>query len=294
MERKFLFAFLAASPGTRLLPVIVAFLLILSVHPLAFGQSSGFAPQTPSGDQAPSSASGQAADNVQRPATDSEKPRMSVNPITGLVTASGSSYRPLTGRERWKIYWKQNYLSFGGYFGPVFTALVLDQATGSPEEWGGGLDGYGRRLASRAASAIIQGTFQAPVAALLHEDVRYISTPVPAGKRRALHAIEYSLLTYNSHGHPTLNVANLSAYYVSTAISTTWVPGHYSVAGYTLSGGTEQIALSMPINLLQEFWPEVTRAAFRPSATAAATPSISKHPQEQSCTRSRTLSACSI
>lgn len=248
--------------------MLAASILMLIAVTFAFGQdpvssiaqapTANQADVTKSGDQNRSNPGGQVVGGPQGPATPSEKERLAVNPVTGLVTSSASNYKPLTGKERWKLYWKQNYLSVGAYFGPVFTALVLDQATNSPAQWGGGFSGYGRRLASRTGSAIIQGTFQAPVAEVLHEDVRYISSAQQGGKRRALHAVVYSFLTYNSQGHPTLNLANLGGYYASTAISTTWLPGHYSVAKYTLTNGTEQIGLGVPVNLLQEFWPEVT------------------------------------
>lgn len=183
--------------------------------------------------------------------------KLNVNPVTGMVSAAESTYIPLTGDERWKLYWKMNYFSMGAYFGPFFNALLLDQATGSPAQWGGGFAGYGRRLASRTASAILQGTFQAPAAYLLHEDVRYIESKRRGFKHRALHAIAYSFLVYNNSGRPTLNVANLGAYYASTAVSTAWLPGRYKVLDYTLSNSTEQIGLTLPVNLLQEFWPDV-------------------------------------
>ena len=188
---------------------------------------------------------------------------LSVNPVTGLVTASASEYQPLTGSERLKLYFKMNYLSAGAYFGPVFSALVLDQTTNSPSQWGGGFRGYGRRVASRTANAILQGTFQAPAAAALHEDVRYIASGKPGFKRRAWHALVYSFLTYNDEGRPTLNIANLGSYYASTAVSTAWLPGRYNLAGYTFSNGTEQIGLSLPVNLMQEFWPEIHRYVLR-------------------------------
>jgi len=191
-----------------------------------------------------------------------EKERLKVNLVTGLAVTPGSSYRPLTGKERWKLYFEMNYLSVGSYFAPVFTAMLLDQATGSPPQWGGGFPGFGRRVASRVGNAIVLGTFQAPVAFLLHEDVRYITSSRHGFMRRAAHAALYTFLTYNSQGRPTLNIASLSAYYVSTAASTAWLPGHHNLAGYTISNATEQIGLSVPINVVQEFWPEIRRYVF--------------------------------
>ena len=121
------------------------------------------------------------------------------------------------------------YASAGPYFSPLVNALALDQASDTPRQWGGGFPGFGRRLASRAANAVLQGSFQAPLAAILHEDVRYIPTSQRSIQRRAAHAVLYSFLTYNDQGHPTLNIANLAAFYASTAVTTAWLPGigHY-------------------------------------------------------------------
>jgi hypothetical protein len=190
-----------------------------------------------------------------------------VNPITGIASASAKTWRPLTGRERWHLYWRQNFASPGAYVGPVFTALVLDQATNSPREWGGGWPGFARRVGSRTAMAITQGTIQAGLAAALHEDVRYISSGEGPFGRRLLHAVKFSFLTYNSQGHTTLNIANISSIYATTAISTTWVPIQGNKAKYTLTNGTSQIALTVPINIVQEFWPDISRKFFHRSGS---------------------------
>src|SRR5208337_421453 len=189
--------------------------------------------------------------------------RLKVNPMTGLAVASQSKYTPLTGTERWELYIKMTYASAGPYFSPVVNALLLDQASGTPRQWGSGFPGFGRRLASRAGNAVLQGTFQAPLAAILHEDVRYIPTSQHSFRRRAIHAVLYSFLTYNDKGHPTLNIANLAAFYASTAVSTVWVPGIQNVARYIFVNSSEQIALSFPLNVAQEFWPEIRHHIFR-------------------------------
>ena len=210
-----------------------------------------------SGNQSPS------ASTPSSPPAEDEKEQLKVNPITGLALAPQSNYSPLTGSERWKLYLKMTYGSAGPYLSPVFNALLLDQDNGAPRQWGGGFPGFGRRLASRAGNAVLEGTFQAPLAALLHEDVRYIPTTHRSFQRRALHAILYSFLTYNDKGHPTLNIANLTAYYASTAVTTAWLPGIQSAVRYTFTNASEQIALSFPLNVVQEFWPEIRRHLFR-------------------------------
>jgi hypothetical protein len=242
---------------------LIATVLVPLVGRPVLGQSSSGNP----------GAQGPAAPNASRagdpsvvpanpPAANANQP-LAVNPLTGLGSASAANWRPLTGRERWKLYWRQNYASPGAYVGPVFTALVLDQATNSPHEWGGGFPGFGRRLGSRTAMAITQGTIQAAAAAALHHDVRYISSADTGFKQRLLHAVKFSFLTYNRQGHATLNIANLGSIYATTAISTTWVPISGNKAKYTLTNGTSQIALTVPINIVQEFWPEIRQKVFR-------------------------------
>ena len=208
----------------------------------------------------PQSSDGDKADAAS---SDPAKPWRRVNPLTGQISASAADYVPLTGSERVKMYFKQNYWAVGAYMGPFAAALVLDQARGDPREWGGGFPGYGRRLTSRVAGAVIQGSFQAPVAALLKEDTRYIVSNQHGFKRRAGHALRYGFLTYNNQGHPTLNIANLGGYYAASAASTLWLPGTRNAALYALTDGSQQIGLNASVNLIQEFWPEIRHKVFR-------------------------------
>jgi hypothetical protein len=128
---------------------------------------------------------------------------------------------------------------------------------------GGGFGGYGRRLGSRLGGSLIQGTFQAPVAALLGEDTRYILSNRHTFKGRAGHALLYGFVTYNNQGHTTLNAANLGGYFAASAASTLWLPGERNVALYTLTDGSRQAGLGALVNLLQEFWPEIHRTVLR-------------------------------
>jgi hypothetical protein len=67
----------------------------------------------------------------------------------------------------------------------------------------------------------------------------------------------FSFITYNTQGHKTLNIANIGGFYASSAVSTLWLPQKESVGLYTLSDGTKQAGLTILINMIQEFWPEI-------------------------------------
>jgi hypothetical protein len=236
-------------------------MLVAIVDRPVLAQSSNGAPPT----QPPSAAPDPGGPPVApgNPQAANQNQPFNVNPITGIASANAKNYQPLTGRDRWHLYWRQNFFSPGAYVGPVFTALVLDQATNSPSEWGGGWAGFGRRLGSRTAMAITQGTIQAGLATVLDEDVRYIASGDTGFGRRILHAVKFSFLTFNSQGHTRLNIANLSSIYATTAISTTWVPISGNKGKYVLTNGSSQIALTIPINIVQEFWPEIRTKIFR-------------------------------
>jgi hypothetical protein len=185
------------------------------------------------------------------------------NPVTGLATVSEANFTPLTGSERCKLYFDTTYLSAGTYLAPVMTALLLDESSGTPRGWGGGLPGFGRRVVSRVGTTVIASTFQAPLAAALHEDVRYISSSRRSWQRRAVHAVLFSFLTYDNHGRTTPNLASIASVYASTGVSTLWIPSLRNAAKYTFSNATEQIVLTFPGNVAQEFWPEIRRHIFR-------------------------------
>jgi len=246
------------TPDVMRLALVGATLALLALQP-AFGQANGSGATNSVTSGATAAPQAQAPDQQH-----SAVGRLSVNPVTGQTTAMASDYTPLTGAERWKLYFKQSYWSAGAYVGPLLAALALDQSTGDPKQWGGGFAGYGRRVASRvAAGDVVQNSFQFVAAAALKEDVRYIASDQPGFTRRIEHAILYSVLTYNSQGRPTPNLANIGGYYVASAASTLWLPGHNKVASYALSDGSEALALSVPVNMFQEFWPEISRKVLR-------------------------------
>lgn len=232
--------------------------LIFLVAPPAFSQTAGaagFSPET----------SGVAIGRTSgSPTSPYATHRAGINPVTGLTSVSPVDFQPLTLHERWDLYLKYSFWSEGAYFGPMATALIVDQASDSPRQWGEGFAGYGRRGASRVATGNVVGnSIQHPLAGLLKEDVRYIESGQQGLGRRTWHAFVYTFVTFNSQGHPTPNIAFLTANYASTAISTRWLPGRRNVLSYTLSNGTEALELGVAFNVVQEFWPEISHKLFR-------------------------------
>ncbi len=185
-----------------------------------------------------------------------------VNVFTGLGMVSAEHYKPLDRRGRWEYFLNQNFTSAGAYFGPVLSS-VIDQAGGQPPEWGGGMSGYGRRLASRLGTGVIMGTVQSAGCAVLGQDPRYIRSADKSAPRRIVHAVAYSVVTYDNEGKRRPALATLGSYYAAAMLTDYWYPGRFSALGDGVRDGNRQVIMSALVNQFQEFWPEIRHYVLR-------------------------------
>ena len=133
-------------------------------------------------------------DPIQR-----DKSATAVNIFTGIGNASQQNYAPLTGKQRWKYYLNQNFISVGAFLGPILNS-GLDQVGGQPPEWGGG----------------VQGSAQTVGCAVFGQEPRYIRSADERITHRIAHAFVFSLITYNNEGKVRPALPTLASYYVST------------------------------------------------------------------------------
>lgn len=135
--------------------------------------------QAPAGADTPASARSPQESQETAPASDSSKPQPAVT----------SEYRRPTEREKFHNY-------FFDAFGPLpilgaAFASGIQQAYGTPPEWGGGAKGYGRRFASDYGIAITTTSARYTAAALLREDTLYY----PCSCSRFLPRLAHALLS---------------------------------------------------------------------------------------------------
>lgn len=185
-----------------------------------------------------------------------------INLLTGQGDVSEANYQPLTGKQRVQLWLNGSFTTPGAYVGSIANSLI-DQASGSPREWGGGMEGYARRLGSRVATNAVQGAIQASAAAAFRLDPRYIRSSSRLLSHRISHALLFVVITLNDDGRRRINFANLASFYGSAAVASTWVPRTESTLRYTAKDGSRQIVFSGLNNILQEFWPEIRKAIKR-------------------------------
>ncbi len=178
-----------------------------------------------------------------------------VNPLFGIGNVSEDNYQPLTGKQRWQLFLKEDFTSPGAYFRALGPALG-NHLSNIPTEWNQGLKGYSRRVASRYGTFLVQGAVRASTAALLKQDPRYIRSASKKAWNRVGHAILFNFVTLNNDGKKTLAIARIGGSYAGGIVSMAWHPERHTWKdGVRI--GHQQVVFGNFSNLVQEFWPEI-------------------------------------
>lgn len=182
--------------------------------------------------------------------------QLNVNWLYGAYVPKEAPLLSLTGYQRERLFVRQTFTTPGIYIKSGFLAL-LEQANGTPYEWGGGLEGYGRRLASNYGRTAIQNVFSTTGNAALRYEPRYDRCHCVGFGPRTRHALIRNFLTYNrteSELRPQL--ALYGGAFGAGLVSSIWQPrSNLWTEGY--NGMLTQAAFGMLSNWIGEFAPEI-------------------------------------
>jgi hypothetical protein len=134
------------------------------------------------------------------------------------------------------------------------------QAWGDPSDYGGGMEGWGKRLGAAAAGSEARsffGTFLFPT--LLHQDPRYF--PMQRGPifKRGLHGVERVFVTRNDQGREVFNASGMLAIAFTESLGMAWTPERERTAGTAfvrILGAVQGDAIDY---VLREFTPDFLR-----------------------------------
>jgi hypothetical protein len=152
---------------------------------------------------------------------------------------------------------RENYLSTGAFFRSAWPAAI-NQWSNEPPEWGQGMEGYGKRLASQFAARSLQGSIEHGVAAAIRTDPRYERCQCAGFLPRLGHAVASNFVTRTSSGGRTVNVPFMAGTYGSAMASLAWYPERYSWKD-GFREGSQRLLISGSFNVFREFWPEMKR-----------------------------------
>lgn len=199
----------------------------------------------------------QMADLPSNPADSIQKPKDS--PQTSSSTdASVIPAETLTFHDRVKIY-EQSLISPATLLGPLADAGI-DQARNSPQEWGQGAAGFGRRFGSELGVAVICRTITFGVAAADGEDPRYFPSGESGVWRRTRHAVVWTFISHTSRGGSMPAISRFSGAYGSAFIANSWEPRSLDTTGDALVRGSLTLLASAGWHVFDEFWPDIRSA----------------------------------
>ena len=168
-----------------------------------------------------------------------------------LATSSDSTYVFPTKAERFKRY-------VNGTVGPFRLARTgvsagIDQWKDSPEEWGQGMKGYGKRYASGLGRNAIQQTITYGLDETLNLDTGFQRSRREGFMPRLKDALLQNVTSRTRSGNRVISVPRFVGVYSGAVIaSETWYPERYNYKD-GLRSGTSSILTGFGINLIREF-----------------------------------------
>lgn len=185
--------------------------------------------------------------------------QLRVSWLYGAYVPKDAPLMPMTPINRLKLYERQSFTTPGIYVKSGFLGL-LDQARGEPEEWGGGMAGYERRVASSYGQSLIQNSLSASGNALLGYEPRYDRCRCDGFWPRTWHAVMRNFVTYNKTEKDLRpQFALYGAAFASGMITSTWKPGTEAWKQGS-NGVLIQAAFGVFSQWVGEFAPDIKRA----------------------------------
>jgi hypothetical protein len=179
-------------------------------------------------------------------------------PAAPAQTPTADAYVAITPKER--VWWIVD-----GTIGPKSLFIIgplaaaWNTAFNTPEEWGRGWSGFGKRYAQREADVAISNTIEAGLGALWGEDPRYIPSARKGIWPRARYALKTSVLAQGRDGRLRPAWARYAGNTLNNVIENSWLPPSQTTATQTALRSGMGIVTRMGGNLWDEFWPDVLR-----------------------------------
>ena len=171
--------------------------------------------------------------------------------------AAPTVYAPITGAQRFQ--WMVD-----GTAGPrsLAVGVVADAwqtAWNTPEEWGRGWSGVGKRYAAREADVSLSNSIEAGLGAMWGEDPRYIRAPRGGLRSRIRYAAATVLLAPRRDGRLAPAWGRYAGNTVNNLIENAWLPPSVTTPGQTVRRCAAGLAGRLAGNLFEEFWPDIKR-----------------------------------
>jgi len=164
-------------------------------------------------------------------------------------------FHPIGPAEKFHIFARDTF-DQSSLIQSLFNAGI-DEATGSYKGYGGGMQGFGKRLGAESAG-VFTGNFMADffLPTITREDPRYFRKGPGTSGNRFLYAISRVVVARTDHGTPTLNISELAGTMASAEFAQVYLPKGDRNTKTLAIGAFLSIAEDAGINILKEFGPD--------------------------------------
>jgi hypothetical protein len=234
--------------GKLLVPVVLVCALI----------APGMAQEQAANSPAPSPCPPQTAPTVVAAA--GPAPVSHVNPAPPRM--SNAAAAKLTPGQKFDVFVHSTYSPYTAVT-TLFNAGMA-QAQGDWYSYGGGMEGYGKRVGASLAnteSGVFFGTFLYPT--LFHQDPRYFAERHGSTMHRVGYAASRVLITKNDFGTKTFNSSHVLASFTASALANSYYPREDRGFGDTMTRAGGTLLNDAITNVLREFWPDIRRKLIR-------------------------------
>jgi hypothetical protein len=204
-------------------------------------------------------AGAQEAVSAEPPAAPSDNDALKVNWLYGAFVPKDVPLEPLTPGQRWKLYTKMTYTTWGIYLKTgLFT--MSDQIKNVPPGWGKTADGFGKRLGTREAQFVVQNSLTAFGNAAVGWEPRYDRCRCDGLWPRTWHAIARNFVTYGGANQSLRpQIMPYAGAFGAAVMSASWQPNNPNLLVKGYQGAITQVAVGIGVNWLAEFAPEIRR-----------------------------------
>src|SRR6266849_9558780 len=152
-------------------------------------------------------------------------PQSPANAAEATTTIGSLGYTPLSARCKFNLFIKQTYSPYT--FATAGFQATWAQAMGQWPHYGGGTQGWGKRLGAILANTesrrFIQGF---SLSTILHQDPRYFPSPKSRLFSRAWYSATRVVITKNDNGDSTLNTSGFLGALFTSALQNAYYPRH--------------------------------------------------------------------
>ena len=183
-------------------------------------------------------------------------------PVTTFVSPAEAPYLPLSSQEKFDHFVRYTYSPYT-FINAAYNATYAHMV-GDPNAYGGGMEGWGKRMGSAMAGTEARsffGWFLFPT--LLHQDPRYFPAYKGSVLQRSLHAVSRVLVTRNDDGVSTVNTSGLLGIAFTESLQNAWLPENRRGFGITMSRIAGSMQGCATTYMLKEFTPDIWRFVSR-------------------------------